>query len=54
MNSKFAKWKRENGIGKKPWQVFGLQMQLPKTMMHADGGPVAKVKRIAEKNAAKG
>jgi len=54
MNSKYAKWKRENGLGKKSWAILNPHMVLPKTMCEGMDGPVAKVKRIAEKNAAKG
>lgn len=60
MNSKYAKWKRAgcvtsrsgpNGNGQ-GYNVFDRRM--PAGMVQDNFGPVAKVKKIAEKNAAKG
>ena len=59
MNSKYTQWKRNKtpgsggGTGQKN-NPYTFDRQAPKGMVQADFGPVAKVKKIAEKNAAKG
>lgn len=54
MNSKFNKWKRNNTPNGQKNNPYVFDRKIPQGMVQDNFGPVAKVKKIAEKNAAKG